>query len=120
MKVGDYVRTNRGIIAKIIKVNSTGSITCDRSVYYGFNVVNSKRILKDFSSIVKSSSNIIDLIEVGDYVNGEKVIRLFNPTFLSMGELPYVITDKNSYEPQEIESIVTKKQFENMEYKVGE
>lgn len=116
MKVGDYVRTNRGIIAKIIKVNSTGSITCDRSVYYGFNVVNSKRILKDFSSIVKSSPNIIDLIEVGDYVNGVMVTEIKDgKPFKEDYNDPYY-----SYYFDDIYSIVTKEQFSQMEYRIEE
>ena len=101
MKVGDYVRTKKGTI-------------------YQFNSTSSKALSGAKKYMVKSSPNIIDLIEVGDYVNGEKVIRLFNPTFLSMGELPYVITDKSKYEPQEIKSIVTCEQFSQMEYKVGD
>ena len=113
MKVGDYVRTSRGIIAKIIKVNSTGSITCDRSIYYGFNIVNNKRILKDFSSIVKSSPNIINLIEVGDYVNGEKVTDKFD-YLLVFGNADYYKNERD------IKSIVTKEQFESMEYRIGE
>ena len=116
MKVGDYVRTRWGCIAKFEGIHEK---------FYEFD-----NIIMDESSAVreelfvdiveKSSPNIIDLIEVGDYVNGEKVIRLFNPMFLSMGELPYVITDKSRYEPQEIKSIVTCEQFSQMEYKVGE
>jgi len=101
MKVGDYVRTKKGTI-------------------YQFNSTSSKALSGAKKYMVKSSPNIIDLIEVGDYVNGEKVIRLFNPMFLSMGELPYVITDKSKYEPQEIKSIVTCEQFSQMEYKVGD
>lgn len=121
MEVGDYVRTNRGIIAKIIKVNSTGSITCDRSVYYGFNVVNSKRILKDFSSIIKSSPNIIDLIEVGDYVNGSKVLDIAQAPKKAL----YVEDNKQKcglipITNEDISSVITKEQFESMEYKIGE
>jgi hypothetical protein len=124
MKLNDYVRTKDGVIGKVTKEqpfmndilifldNKQGNITYQSKD--GVFKVNHKE------DIIKSSPNIIDLIEAGDYVNGEKVIRLFNPTFLSMGELPYVITDKNKYEPQEIENVVTKQQFSQMEYKVGE
>ena len=41
--------------------------------------------------------------------------------FLSWGELPYVIAEiGNHYEPQDIETIVTKQQFEQIKYKVKE
>lgn len=118
MKVGDYVRTKSGIICKIESKNYTGySDWLIDTLYY-----NDDEIIDDWTcgikeyDVIKSGPIIIDLIEIGDYVNGEKVIRLFNPTFLSMGELPYVITDKNKYEPQEIENVVTKEQFENIKY----
>jgi pSer/pThr/pTyr-binding forkhead associated (FHA) protein len=115
MKAGDYVRTKDYGFIKV------------KSFYYNEDMIHildennddydfSKELVEDF----KSSPNIIDLIEVGDYVNGEKVIRLFNPMFLSMGELPYAITDKSKYEPQEIKSIVTKEMYSSMEYKIGE
>ena len=108
MKVGDYIRTDIGEIRKVVRVTDDLYIL-DKDIVFAH---------KD--KIKKSSPNIIDICEVGDYVNGEKVIRLFNPTFLSMGELPYVITDKSKYEPQEIQNVVTKECFESMEYKVKE
>ena len=82
-----------------------------------------EEILKE--DIIKSSPNIIDLIEVGDYVNGKKVV-----------DKQYHYTDKDNYDIGEwcifyenvalgdyqynIKSIVTKEQFESMEYKIGE
>lgn len=71
-------------------------------------------------NIIKASYNIIDILEVGDYVNGDKVIKIFNPMFLSIGELPYIITINGKYEEQEIETIVTHEQMEQMEYKIKE
>lgn len=71
-------------------------------------------------NIVNASYNIIDILEEGDYVNGDKVIKIFNPMFLSIGELPYIITINGKYDEQEIETIVTHEQMEQMEYKVGE
>lgn len=114
MKVGDY-----GYVKGISRDYGIGKITQLNSGYSSNDGELIDIQFKHFKhSIPKknviSSPDIINLIEVGDYVNGEKVIRLFNPMFLSMGELPYVITDKSKYEPQEIESIVTK---ESMEYR---
>lgn len=66
-----------------------------------------------------ASFNIIDLIEVGDYVNGYKVTAIYNPN----GDEMYCITilTPNEYEEfihydKEIKSIVTKEQFKNNEY----
>ena len=110
MKVGDYVRT-KNKIGKIIKCNS---------IYFILDN-DADNIAHEQDEIVKSSPNIIDLIEVGDYVNGSKVV---NTNLIP--EVPiyrFVIVDtvkKNTLYSYDIKSIVTKEQFENMEYKVGE
>lgn len=122
MKVGDYVRTKRGVIARILKINSTGSITCDRNIYWGAGDYNSKKVLCDLTQIIKSSPNIIDLVEIGDYVNGyyvEDVRGVYD------GEDAHFIirlaSGCNYFQPdimEDIKSIVTKEQFESMEYEV--
>ena len=61
-------------------------------------------------TIKVASNNIIDLIEVGDYVNGYEVTS--KDQFLGIGNHDWYIAD------YEIKSIVTKEQFESMEYKV--
>lgn len=55
MKIGDYVRTKDGYISKIKEL--------------GINIYTDVGCLSEDYAI-KSSPNIIDLIEVGDYVNG--------------------------------------------------
>ena len=60
LNVGDYVRTKEGNIGKIIDINKSN---------YNYLQVEHNLFLKN-ENILKSSSNIIDLIEVGDYVNG--------------------------------------------------
>ena len=60
--------------------------------------------------IIKSSPNIIDLIEEGDYVNGFYVInKPFNQR---------IHTEFDDFIEEDIESIVTKEQFEKNEYKI--
>ena len=75
------------------------------------------------TNVIKASHNKIDLIEVGDYVNGYKV------SFKDNDYKPFVQCDypvqkgtTNHYRFYEeaIYSIVTKEQFESMSYKVGE
>ena len=133
MKVGDYVRTDTGVIEKlegiheqnktnktIIKLNKMGG-----GRYAHILDINSeftKEFDEDFSrgNIIKSSPNIIDLIEVGDYVNGvliEEIYekgndKLFIHTFDT--EIMMCFTNNN------INSIVTREMFESMEYKVKE
>ena len=64
----------------------------------------------------KHSDNIIDLIEVGDYVNGNEIYKI---SFDSLG----LILETTTYfklREKDIKSIVTKEQFESMSYKVSE
>ena len=75
----------------------------------------------DKNNIIKSSPKIIDLIEVGDYVNGHFVFDIaYTPK-----KAVYIEDNQNKlahrpYTNEDIYSIVTKEQFESMEYKVGE
>ena len=112
MKVGDYVRTNKGNVAKIIKITDL-TIMCDNIVYpvnnYGFNKQLKKESLKRLG--VKSSPNIIDLIEVGDILTIRDIF----------GNLSKVEVDENfKLLSGKIISIVTKEAFESMEYRIGE
>ena len=66
------------------------------------------------SEIIKSSPNIIDILEVGDYVNGGQVREI---------EKDYIRISGGSYiwqflKKEEIKSIATKEQFKNIEYEV--
>lgn len=109
MSEGDYVRTKHGIekITDIKEwVNFQGYekiITTDKNQY---------ETLYEQSEIIKSSPNIIDLIEVGDYVNGYEVTS--KDQFLGFGNHDWYMTN------DEIKSIVIKEQFSCMEYKIGE
>ena len=67
----------------------------------------------DIFDYTEPSPNIIDLIEVGDYVNGLKVVKI-EDNILTMHGLIHNIGE------EDIKSIVTKEQFKSMEYKVGE
>ena len=68
------------------------------------------------SNDYKSSSNIIDLIEDNDYVNGKRVIR----NCLKDGGNIILFEDGTCAHNNDIKSIVTKEQFESMKYKVGD
>ena len=120
MKVGDYVRTKYGVIARITDIIEDLSIDCDIDVYYENDLRDKMPMmeipynLKD-EYIVKSSPNIIDLIEIGDYVNGCMVINKKDDTIqIIQLIIPFDLKEKD------IKSIVTKEQFEAMQYKVGE
>ena len=112
MNVGDYCYI-KGIsrdygIGKITKLNSGYSSNGGELIDIQFKHSKHSVPKKD----VISSPNIIDLIEVGDYVNGYKVTS--KDQFLGFGNHDWYMTN------DEIKSIVTKEQFESMEYKVGD
>jgi len=119
MKVGDYVRTKYGI-AKYIKdlvTKQTIYFVIDKPIVYD-NVEGSENLLCS-NEIIKSSPNIIDLIEVGDYVNGHRVLRTNDyEVSVESDDVASEIWEKIS--ACEIKSIVTREMFESMEYKVGE
>lgn len=69
------------------------------------------------NQIEKASYNLIDLIEVGDYVNGVEVEEI--------NDKEIMLVDTHLWIDKEvanrlIESIVTKEQFNSMKYEVGE
>ena len=75
MKVGDYVRTNSGDIGIII--NCPEQLKKDYGNWLWFETINEQRPIRN-EDIIKLSPNIIDLIEVGDYVNGVPVLHKEN------------------------------------------
>jgi len=118
MKVGEYVRTKWGYICKIININDFR----EPSMKYGVEA----SYLKDImfigdEDIIKSSPNIIDLIQIGDYIDGLKVIDIVEhlhghkDIVMTNGKFQWS-TSNNDYD---IKSIVTKEQFSSMEYKVN-
>ena len=107
LEVGMYVRTKYGI----------SKIDEDRRIEYGLMhpVVD---ILKK-EVIIKASHNIIDLIEIGDYVNGCLVVKKYEKC--GYAEQCIKLKGKSNYFYDiHVCSIVTKEQFESMSYKVGE
>lgn len=117
MEEGDYVRTPKGI-GKIIKKysdlkDSFIDLDCGITIDY---------ITKDFTEeeinkMYPSSPNIIDLIEVGDYVNGNKVLNV-----LDFNDNSKMLSLEKIYDSQitneDIKSIITKEQIESIEYEV--
>ena len=113
IKVGDYVRTKDGEITRIVDTNMF-----DKTIYKDIQGV--KYYLED---IVKHSPNIINLIEVGDYVNGNKVFATDN-RINDNGEKVILTenydewTDNGVISNKDIKSIVTKEQFKSVSYEV--
>ena len=114
-----YVRTKWGYICKIININDFR----EPSMKYGVEA----SYLKDImfigdDDISKASHNIIDIVQVGDYVNGERVIG-FGASYYDGGtiERTSLTLDKTvTCLDSEIKSIVTKEMFSSMEYRLGD
>lgn len=121
IEVGKYVRTKSGGIGKIIEIDNSHIITDNETFGLGWD---GEQVNWDFiTEIVKSSTNIIDLIEVGDYVNGMKIIDTSSQHYKLVANL----IDNNAKEglknvfinnEKDIKSIVTKEQFESIKYEV--
>lgn len=117
LEVGMYVRTKDGIIAKADYVDDD-TIFFDKDLYRTYDDSINFLEKNNLERIVKASYNIIDILEVGDYVNGEIVLKdEIGGLYLDAFD-----ADGNYYKCriQNIKTIVTKEQFEQMAYKVGD
>ena len=102
LEIGEYVRTEIGTIGKVVRINE---------IY--FTIENNRgEIDVLYEGNQKHSKNIIDLIEVGDYVNGEKIQFINRGNLITEGG--YDLLKKYN----EITTIVTKQQFSSMEYRL--
>lgn len=108
LREGMYVRTKDGFIDKVINdykgcCNSPNCnckhVSCEHNYY-------------DEENIIKVSDNLIDLIEVGDYVNG----RLFHNELVWTTNYGWIGIEE--LEEKDIKSIVTKEQFNFVRYEV--
>lgn len=120
MKVGDYCRTKDGFIAKLIEKDTWykfDSVILEEE--YPYNYLSREHANE---LIIKSSPNITDLIEPGDYVNGKKVITIWEEPFGEFAGQIFIMLDGEETVPtiREIKSIVTKEMFASMEYRIGE
>ena len=75
IKIGEYVRTKYGFIAQVIDVTDT-LYWFDKFIDDKEGITPVEYLDKNSKQIVNHSKNIIDLIEVGDYVNGNYVSEI--------------------------------------------
>mgnify|MGYP003289859801 CR=1 FL=1 len=117
LKEGMYVRTDNGMkFGKVTEIHNVSG-----KVWYKIDTgvgIDKSQLTKN-----KIKHRIIDLIEVGDYVNGYKVVDI--KIFSDSNKYMVIATEehqsfwKDKVFEDEIKSIVTKEQFESMSYKVG-
>ena len=121
IEVGEYVRTKRGEVCKVLGISPElrdGKRLYSHKSYY----LDIKKGSLTEPFIAKHSKNIIYLIEEGDYVNGEKILRI---TDLEMKEKKLFVTFKFGktehcvlWSNEDIKSIVTKEQFNSIKYEI--
>lgn len=128
-----YVRTKKAI-GKVYQICKNEKNE-DGTIYNKFILNTNDRLeICDTDLVVKASHNIIDLIEVGDYVNGYKIVRRF-VNIRNGKKLLIALEKEEGYEysnnlndymcddsihiyNEDIKSIVTSQQFESMQYEV--
>ena len=118
LEVGMYFRTKDGLFGKVIKkyeVNGYFKIIVD--IRNGFIEKHKEPLF--IKHLKKTSYNIIDLIEVGDYVNGSPVCMFKTDEH----GRKWIYTDSNykvGILENEIETILTHEQFENNCFRIGD
>lgn len=123
IKVGEYVRTKNGLIGKVNKIELAGSgvrfggeYLSETIIQFNDGKVYERRVKE--KDIIKHSFNLIDLIEVGDYVNG----NIVTDKYLFAGEKPVIEIERNDTNckclcEKDIKSILTHESYEANAYK---
>ena len=117
--VGEYVRTKRGEICKVLGIRQeqrTGKRVYSHLAYY---LDNHKGSLTP-AFIVKHSPNIKDVLETGDIIEHKIYQEIFKSEIYITNKDEIFTTDGERVLPEEIISVVTNQQFEQIEYKVEE
>ena len=109
---GMYIRTEEGLITKYLGSSTREIVNGNGSTYTHHFTENDVPFM---CGEYKASHNLIDLIEVGDLVNGKEVL-LKNKSSLELDNE----TGFRRILNRNIKSVVTREQFEKMMYKVGE
>lgn len=109
IKENEFIRTKTGKIDKVINNN-----------YYMSQYIECEKRIVEKEYIVKHSFNIIDLIEVGDFVNENEVID----KYLFNGEIPVLETTGDETNAKcmcesDIRTILTHEQYERNCYKIN-
>ena len=116
IKVNEFIRTKDGVIDKVIidykgKCNNPNCnrkhISCEKNYY-------------NEDEIVNHSSNLIELIQCGDYVNGHKVVNEVwgeddNNLYF---EIEGGFNKAKYIGENDIKEVVTKEMMESISYKV--
>ena len=122
LKIGEYFRTPWGDIGKITNIPKHNKYFDDGFCLEGKFITCGIEAMKELNS----TPNIIELLQVGDYVNGQLVkhIAYFEGIEEPIKKLifadEYHLIPTEVCEQNDIKSIVTKEKYESIEYRIGE
>lgn len=111
---GMYVRYNSGCYISIFKI-----VKIDKDKIYSYYKDEFNQSYGLRQDVIKASYDIIDLIKIGDYVNGSQVCMIKDDEH----GRTWIYTDSNykvGILENEIKSILTKEQFDSMKYELKE
>lgn len=123
IEVGEYVRTpEEGYIGKLVEHIENAlnyyKIDVGREIIHCDNLRDNYIYSREGFGL-KHSKKLIDLIEVGDYVNGEIVTEIKEWNSSKDGYFRYAVTcHYEIIRADEIKTIVTKEMMESISYKV--
>lgn len=104
IEIGEYVRTDNGTIDEFLEFDEEKLfVRCKRNTYW-------------YSNIKNHSKNIIDLVEIGDFVNGKLIHNIDkgqNYCYLYYG-------NGKTFVDYQIEEILTKEKYKQNCFKVVE
>ena len=110
LEAGMYVRYKPLLSSKYVKINKIKEIEEKENCLHIW--LEDKDLITE-KYLIKASYNIIDILEEGDYVNNERVEEIWKEIVLVGQECRPILFNN-------IKSIVTHEQMEQIAYKVGE
>ena len=106
IEVGDFVRLKQGYIGTVENINDFR----EPSMKYAVDIQKRDLVFIGDNDIVKHSKQLIDLIECGDYVNGELITDKWVTRISSI---------RSNFSEEDIKTILTKEIYMANCYKVG-
>ena len=125
LEVGMYVRFDWKKQQLPILIGKITEVHYDEDEKYYFYLTDNGLVIGEDNLVKEPSFNPIDLIQVGDYVNGLKITLINEPSMANCYKRIVYAEDREGYliesfNENDIKSIVTKEQFESMQYRIGE
>ena len=106
IEVGDFVRLKQGYIGTVENINDFR----EPSMKYAVDIQKRDLVFIGDNDIVKHSKQLIDLIEEGDYVNGELITDKWVTRISSI---------RSNFSEEDIKTILTKESYMANCYKIG-